>query len=188
MMIAKLKPSIAAAQVFLNVLDPSGTFTFQTFDDDKKRKNQSLARVFHGTLTQHQQVLVALQQQGAGIFVMINRGDGVVHSGQKTCRTAISVVAIRALFADLDGAPIAPVLAALQPDIVVETSPGRWHAYWLTNDCPLAEFRMRQQQIAAKFGADPKVFDLPRVLRLPGFFHQKDEPFMTRMIFPEVGP
>lgn len=186
MMIAKLKPSIAAAQAFLNVLDPSGIFTFQTFDDDKKRKNQSLARVFHGTLAQHQQVLAALQQQGAGIFVMVNRGDGITHAGQKTCRTAKNVVAVRSLFADLDGAPIAPVLAALQPDIVVESSPGRWHAYWLTNDCPLADFRTRQQQIAAKFGSDPNVIDLPRVLRLPGFFHQKEEPFMTRMTFPGV--
>ena len=101
-----------------------------------------------------------------------------------TCRNAVNVVAVRAVFVDLDGSPIASVLEALHPDIVVESSPGRWHGYWLTNDCPLGDFRTRQQQIAAKFAGDPKVIDLPRVMRLPGFFHQKAEPFITRVTFP----
>ena len=74
---------------------------------------------------------------------------------------------------------------AVQPDIVVESSLGRWHCYWLVSDCPLDKFKLRQQQLAAKFKSDSKVIDLPRVLRLPGFFHQKAEPFMTRVIFPE---
>ena len=173
------------AAAFLNALDPTTkTFTFQTFDDDKYRANPQLARVFHGTLAQHQTVLILLQQRGAGVFVMINRGDGVTRPGEKTCRTARSVIAVRALFADLDGAPIAPVIAALHPDIIVESSPGKWHTYWLTNDCPMTDFRKRQQQIAWKFGSDKKVIDLPRVLRLAGFLHQKGDPFMTCMTFP----
>lgn len=184
-MSAPLKPDVAAAEAFLKILDPNGVFTFQTFDDDKDRKDLSLARVFHGTLTQHRAALTDLQQKGAGVFIMVNRGDGIVHPGKKTCRNEVSVVAVRALFADLDGAPLAPVLAALQPDIVVESSAERWHAYWLTSDCVLADFRKRQQQIAARFGGDRSVVDLPRVMRLPGFFHQKAEPFMTRMTFPE---
>ena len=167
------------------LLDPAGVFTFQTFDDDKERKKVSLARVFHGNFDQHKGMLITMQQKGAGVFVMVNRGDGLVHDGAKTCRTAENVVAVRALFADLDGAPLAPVRTSFQPSIVVESSPGRWHAYWLTNDCPRADFRARQKQIAALFAADPKVIDLPRVMRIPGFFHQKKERFMTRMIFPD---
>jgi hypothetical protein len=31
------------------------------------------------------------------------------------------------------------------------------------------------------FGGDPKVSDLARVMRVPGFFHQNGEPFMTRL-------
>lgn len=182
-MIASLQPSLAAAHTFLCLLDPAEVFTFQTFDDKKTRKDNRLARVFHGTLDEHAAVLIKLQVQGAGVFVMVNRGDGVVYPGTKTCRTARNVVAVRALIADLDGAPLGPVQDS-QPDIVVESSPDRWHAYWLTHDCPLAEFPKTQQRIAAKFGADPKVSDLPRVLRLPGFFHLKDRPFQTRMIYP----
>lgn len=182
---SKLTPIASAAHAFLNILAPDDNVTFQTFDDDKVRKNMGLARVFHGTLDQYLDQLTKLQQQGAGVFIMVNQGDGIIHPGATTCRTAKNVVAVRAVFADLDGAPLAPVLKALPPNIVIESSPERYHAYWLTNDCPLEEFPQRQKQIAFKFSSDPKVCDLPRVMRLPGFFHQKDTPFMTRILFPE---
>lgn len=180
-----LAPDFEATAAFLKLLDPVGVFTFQTFDDNKVRKNLSLARVFHGTLEQHFTALNRLQGEGAGTFVMVNRGDGVVREGHKTCRATANVLAVRALFADLDGSPLEPVLEALHPDIVVESSPSRWHAYWLTNDCPPEDFKRRQQQIAAKFCGDPKVNDLPRVMRLPGFLHQKGEPFLTVVVHPE---
>jgi len=179
------RPNLASAQDFINALAPEGIVTFQTFDDNKVRKNMSLARVFHGTLGTYFDELTKLQQQGAGVFIMVNQGDGIIHPGNKTCRTLKNVVAVRAVFADLDGVPLAPVLAALPPDIVIESSPDRFHTYWLTNDCPLGEFTQRQKQIALKFRSDPKVCDLPRVMRLPGFWHQKDTPFMTRIITQE---
>lgn len=184
-MTTKLTPSRDQAEKFLQLLDPQGIFTFQTFDDDKVRKNKSLAHVFHGTLNQHIEPLTKLNQQGAGVFMMVNEGDGVIHAGKKTCRTASNVIRVRSLFSDLDGAPLEPLLECSQPDIIVESSLGKWHCYYLTNDCPLDEFTRRQKQIAQKFNSDPKVHDLPRVMRLPGFFHQKDTPFMTRIIFPE---
>lgn len=181
----KLKPNPEAARAFLDCLDPRGIFTFQTIDDDKQRKSHALNRVLHGTLDQHLGALTRLQQQGAGVFIMVNEGDGVVHAGSKTCRTAQNVIAVRALFVDLDGAPLEPVLAAHHPDILVESSPKRWHGYWVTSDCPLAEFTLRQKQIAQKFAGDASIHDLPRVMRLPGFWHQKAKPFMTRMTRPK---
>jgi hypothetical protein len=181
----KLAPNITQAEKFLHLLDPNGVFTFQTFDDDKQRKIPALPRVLHGGLQQHLAKLTTLQQQGAGVFVMVNKGDGVIRPEAKTCRTGKNVVEVRALFVDLDGAPLEPVQNDLHPDIIVESSPGRYHAYWLTHDCPLSEFTPRQKQIAAKFNGDHSVNDLPRVMRLPGFWHQKATPFMTRMIFPE---
>ncbi len=185
MALNNLTPDLTMAAAFLNLVDPRGVVTFQAFDDNKDRKSLGMAQVVHGTLEQHAERLEFLQRRGAGVFFMVNAGDGLVHEGNNTCRTTSNVVQVRALFADLDGSPLQPVLDAHYPDIVVESSPGRWHAYWLTNDCPLADFKLRQQQIAAKFNADPKVCDLPRVMRLPGFWHQKAEPFMTHMIFPK---
>lgn len=181
----KLIPNAAAAKAFIKMLAPDGIVTFQTFDDDKVRKNMGLARVFHGTLDQYIDELTRLQQQGAGVFMMVNKGDGVIHAGNKTCRCASNVIAVRSLFADLDGEPLEPLLKCSQPDIIVESSPGKWHCYYPTSDCPLEEFPLRQKQIAQKFNSDPKVHDLPRVMRLPGFWHQKDTPFMSRIIFPE---
>ena len=189
MMRLLLHPDLATADRFLNALDPRGVFTFQTFSDRKEDKKGSFdpnAHVFHGTLAEHGPRLVELNQRGVGIFVMVNEGDGQVHDGYKTCRTKANVIAIRALFVDLDGAPLEPVLEALPPDIVVESSPGKWHGYWLVDGLPLEEFERRQKQLAAKFGGDPSVHDLPRVMRVPGFFHFKGEPFMSRLVGPEV--
>jgi hypothetical protein len=184
-MVKQLTPNAAVAKAFIKMLAPEGIVTFQTFDDDKVRKNLGLARVFHGTLDQYLDALTNLQQQGAGVFMMVNEGDGVIHTGNKTCRCASNVVRIRSLFADLDGAPLEPLLQCLQPDIIVESSPGKWHCYYTITDCPLDQFTQRQKQIALKFGSDLSVHDLPRVMRMPGFYHQKDTPFMTRIIFPE---
>lgn len=172
-----LQFNLEDARAFLAALDPDGVYTFQTFHDLEKRGG---GVVLHGTLAEHQSTLMRLNQQGQGVFVMVNKGDGLVHGNAKTCRTTANVIAVRALFADLDGAPLEPVLP-YHPHIVVESSPGRWHAYWLARDLPLTDFKLFQQQLAQKFDADPKVCDLPRVMRMPGFWHQKGTPFQTRI-------
>jgi hypothetical protein len=173
-------PNVTAANAFLAALDPKGTFTFQTFDDQKERKDKRLARILHGTLAQHLAVLTSLQQRGAGVFVMVNEGDG-------KGRSAKNVIRVRSHFLDLDGSPLAPVLAAdLQPHIVVESSPGKWHAYYVVEDCPLDHFKARQQALAQAFGGDMAVCDLPRVMRLPGFWHLKATPFQTRLVKPTI--
>lgn len=173
----KREINLKAADAFLRTIDPEGVFTFQTFHDSIKGGG---GRVLHGTLAQHQHALMRLNEDGHGVYVMINKGDGIVHSNAKTCRTAANVVETRAMFIDLDGAPLTPVLP-YRPHIIVESSPDRWHAYWLTRNLPLTDFKPVQQQLAQKFDADPKVCDLPRVMRLPGFWHQKDTPFQTRI-------
>jgi len=70
----------------------------------------------------------------------------------------------------------------LEPHIVVESSPGKWHAYWRVADVPLDKFSELQIALAALFGGDPAVSDLPRVMRVPGFFHLKGEPFRVRLL------
>ena len=180
---AALQPDLEEARNFLELLAPGEPVTFQTFDDDKVAKRGYLARVFHGTLDEHADSLISINDQGGGVFVMVNEGDGVVHSGEKSCRTTRNVVRVRAVFVDLDGAPLDPVRkSGVDPHIVVNSSPGRWHAYWRVSDCPLAEFKAIQIALAKKFSGDASVNDLSRVMRLPGFFHNKAEPFMTRTV------
>jgi hypothetical protein len=70
----------------------------------------------------------------------------------------------------------------LPPSIVVESSPGKRHFYWRIDNCPLEAFAGAQKALAAALGTDPAVCDLPRVMRLPGFWHRKGKPFMTRLV------
>lgn len=174
-----MEANLAQTKKFLQTLDSEGIFTFQTFDEGKN-KTPRLSQVLHGTLAQHQNKLEDLNQRGAGIFVMVNRGDGIVKSGFKTCRTTANVTHVRAIFVDLDGSPLEPILeAGMSPNIIVKSSPERWHAYWRVDDCPLAQFKSAQMALANRFGGDLCVNDLARVMRLPGFFHRKGQPVMT---------
>jgi hypothetical protein len=156
-----------------------GLKTFQTFDDSK-RKDEGLARIKHcnenkynGTL----KYLNTLNERRAGVFLCINETNG-------NGRTAKDIIKIRAVFADLDGEPMYP-LWGYDPSLVVESSPGKFHVYWCVDDemFMLEGFTQVQESIAAKFNSDPKVKDLPRVMRVPGFYHKKHEPYMTRIIY-----
>jgi hypothetical protein len=89
--------------------------TIQTSDDKKQEK--SLARTIHGTFAEIYNELVELTSRGAGVFLMVNGGDGLG-------RQVDNVLSIRAFFLDLDGAPMEPVMnAAILPNIVVASSP-----------------------------------------------------------------
>jgi RepB DNA-primase from phage plasmid len=181
-----LEPDLGPARQFLDLLEPNGLFTFLTLPEKDPSRRSELTRVFHGDRNEHLEALASLNQQGAGIFVMVNAGDGIVHPGTKSCRTNANVRRVRALYIDLNGAALEPVLeSGLHPHIVVNSSPGRWHAYWRVSDCPLEDFGPLQKQLIAKFEADKIIHDLSRVMRLPGFIHQKGDPFITTICFPK---
>jgi putative DNA primase/helicase len=172
-----MTPDLEQARTFLQLLDPEASmFTLQTADDTPA-KRKILAGVRH--MDPANGGLYSLAKENlnrAGIFVTVNETDG---RGRETH----NIVRVRALVADLDGPPLEPVLSApLSPHIVVETSPGHYHAYWLCDDCPLEQFGPAQLALAAKFGGDTQVHDLPRVMRLPGFIHYKGEPFQSRLL------
>ncbi len=141
--------------------------TFLTFGEGGAKGKPRLTRTLHGTLAEHAETLAGLNARGAGVFVMVNEGDG---KGRK----ATNVQRVRALFIDLDGAPLEPVQTAPLPaHCIVESSPGRWHVYWLVSDCRLDQFTPLQSALAARFNGDGVVKDLSRVMRLPGFEHRR---------------
>lgn len=134
------------------------------------------AKALRGALEDIWAGIESAAENGAGAFVMVNETDG---NGQRTS----NVVKIRAVFVDLDGAPLAPVLdSQLSPQVIVQSSLEKWHAYWLVDDdFPLEKFTAVQKAIAAKFRGDPSVNDLPRVMRLPGSIHTKGAPFCSHI-------
>lgn len=171
------------AQRFLTKLDPTArSFTFQVFDDGPDKKKE-LARTFIGSLAEVWDFLEEFSARGAGVFVTVNETNG---SGRK----AKDITRVRALFVDLDGAPLQPLLDEVEfptPELVVESSPGRWHAYWFINGLGLEDFSWAQKALIKRYGADPAIHDLPRVMRLPGFLHQKGENFLVKILALDEG-
>jgi hypothetical protein len=173
------QPDLIHAGEFLARLDPTTpAHTFQTFDDSKERKRGDLARILHGTLEQHVDELVRLSAQGAGIFVSVNTTNG--HG-----RQSANIIRKRAIYqeADKPGAR----LPLLEPHITVESSPGNFHRYWLISayaDPTDDDWNDVMRRMVADYDSDPNAKDLARVLRLPGFLHQKNpgRPTMVRMI------
>jgi hypothetical protein len=178
-----LVPCPEEASRFLGALAPSGVLTFQTLNLNNAAIATDRAtawrwnRTLHGSFAEHARRLSRLNEKGACVFVMANQGDG---AGRK----AENVTAIRSVFVDLDGSPLEPVLAAkIPPSIIVESSSGRFHAYWLVRGMPTRDFSAAQKKLAATFDGDVKVCDTPRLMRLPGFIHRKtDTPFVSKLM------
>jgi hypothetical protein len=154
-------------------------YTSQTFDDSKA-KHRELARIFHGK--GHATEYENLQRKGGGVFFTINATDG-------KGREEKNIKRVRAVFVDADkngAAVLATIKAAgLAPHMIIESSPGKYHIYWFVDrEFPLDRFTVLQSALAQKFGTDTNVKDLPRVMRLPGFFHMKNpaNPFKVKIV------
>ena len=96
--------NLAEASRFLDFMAEGEPITLQSFDDDAGRKSPALANVLHGFLDTHAARLKVFNERGAGIFWTVNFTDGAG-------RRAENVTSVRAIFLDLDGAPLQPVLA-----------------------------------------------------------------------------
>lgn len=174
-----LTPDLKQAAAFLALLDSTAQqATFQTFHDLKEPKRADLARILTGTLEQHADELTRLSAQGAGIFVTVNATNG-------RGRRLANIQRLRAIFqeADKPGAKVPP----LEPHIVVESSPGKHHRYWLIDAAtapPTSEWLAVMRRMVADWDSDPNAKDAARALRLPGFPHQKnpDSPHMVRVV------
>ena len=109
-----IEPDLAEARRFLELLDPDpdAQFTFQVFDDSPLKRGH-MARLAHGDLDQEAGRLATWNRAGAGVFVTINRTDGLGRKEQ-------NIIGVRSVCVDLDGAALHPVLAcALDPHIVI---------------------------------------------------------------------
>ena len=168
---------IHEARRYLARLDPNATvFTFATFTDAREKPSPDpLARIQTGTIEEMAPWLERHNAMGAGVFVTVNETDG-------TGRKKENIVRIRALWqeADRGDEPELPV----EPHMVIESSPGKFHRYVLVRDGVLDEFEPVQRRLVDDYGSDPNAKDRSRVLRLPGFYHMKnlDAPHLVRLI------
>jgi len=113
-----------------------------------------------------------------GVFFTVN-----VLKPNAQRRNADNVQRVAAVLLDLDGTLLPAKGFPLTPTAVVESSTGKYHVYWAVLDLPLSEFTTVQKHLASLYGGDPAVSDLPRVMRLPGYWHGKgEEGFLTRLL------
>lgn len=167
----------------------SGPLTFQVFADHTPSDGKPVyPGQKHGTLAEHKRFLQYVSKRGAGIYFTVNQTDG---AGRKT----ENITRIRAYMIDCDGlsTPAAKHAAierlyatGLKPSAIVETKNGL-HAYWYSTGeerIDPHEYRRVNRRLAHHYGADINATDITRVLRVPGFPHQKDprNPFMVTLI------
>ena len=144
---------------------------FRVLDDKEVHKPKIDRRDIFSNVEQE---LFELNSKGYGIHFVPNL--------VKAKGTDDNVSAIRSVFIDLDGSPLQPVLeCAVEPSAIVETSPDRYHCYWLVSDCPVEKFRPIQKALALRFNGDPVICNPSRIMRLPGFYHNKKTPFLSNI-------
>lgn len=159
---------------FLAALDPLETvWRFRTFLDRETEGADNSGRSYSGGIAACFSSLERDNLEGRGVFVTVNQGG--------TKKTEITRV--RAVWADTDGADLAPILACeLPPHLVTETSPGKFHAFWKVAEIDPIEAPGILKRIAFRFGCDRNVCDVARVLRVAGFHHCKGDAFRVRIV------
>ena len=176
MTLPAIKPDLEVADEFFEFIATKEDLNWRTFDDSET--GSVGPRKFFGQLEDVKERLSHENSNGAGIFWLVN----ICGKGQ----TDSEVTGVRSLFLDLDGAPLDPVLRTQAvPHVILETSPGKHHCYWLiTSGFPVTSFTRFQKSIARRFNGDALVCNPSRVMRVPGFYHMKDpsNPFMSRII------
>ncbi len=163
-----------ATRFLLALVGSVRNICFQTFADSKECNSRPVYR--YRDLNDAHDGLTKMNKKGNGIYFLVNEGDG-------EGRRKENIKSIRAIFVDLDGAPLEPVMSySIPPHIVTQTSPGRYQAFWKVEGVPVERFTDVQKRLVELFNGDPSIIDPSRVMRLPGYFHMKRDPFRSEIV------
>ena len=121
------------------------------------------------TLKQH-------NEKHRGIFFVVNSGG---HTDEEITR-------INAQFVEMDTGSFEEQQEkinafALPPSIIVKTRKSL-HCYWLMQDAELSKFREIQLRLVKQFTGDSMCQNESRCMRIPGFYHSKQEPVLVDCI------
>ncbi|MDK0904170.1 phage/plasmid primase, P4 family [Clostridium perfringens] len=121
-------------------------------------------------------VLMAHNEANRGIFFVVNSGG---NSDRKINK-------INAQFFECDTLSLEEQLKniskfPLEPSIIVQTKKSL-HVYFLIKNGKVEKFRDIQKKLAKHFNGDGSCINESRVMRVPGFYHCKEEPVRVKCI------
>lgn len=148
--------------------------TAQIFSDDKRLKPN--AKVLHGTFKQLKSELAKCNRRGMDVGMCIQQTD-------QTGRAKGNIVGIVCIVLDDDERRDAPRSFPLDPWIIVESSPGRYHYYWRISGLSPAAYSKLAKRLAKKYGGDVAVAEPARAMRWPGFIsHKRADRHVVRIV------
>lgn len=170
----------STTQAYITTLtgDPNTVVDFRCIHDTDKAVP---GKAIRSTLAEAYQMLLQYNQNGYGIFCCINAMDGQGRNLENVDHVRTHVVDLDNLFSAQTNYEKATT-SEFVPHFAVQTSPGKYHLYWLVEPYKGNEFySTHQRKIRQLYDGDRSVIDASRVLRLPGFNHLKDpaNPFLV---------
>lgn len=145
-------------------------------DDWRKGENKN-----RRLITEAQAAELNGDKQKCGIFRTVNQFSGDTNL-EENCTKLCS------WYADLDDCtmPVREVIyaAKLFPSLVVKTKSG-YHVYWHCENASFVNYTMLNKRLTRRFTPDYSVYDISRILRVPGYNHWKDadDPFMCHTVW-----
>lgn len=125
--------------------------------------------------------LYFVNSNGYGVWFVVNgcgqNDNSVLESGKyKSIYIEWDDISFREMFERLKKFPLIPSTL-----IITKKS---LHVYWFSKDGDSKAFRTIQKRMIAYFGSDKTIHNESRVMRIPGFFHNKDKknPVMVRLL------
>lgn len=132
-----------------------------------------------GSLSSVRDALLSYNQQGYGIFMCINAMNGQGNTLEHVEHIRTHVVDMDDLFTS-QAAYQRAVSSQPLPHLAVQSSPNKFHVYWLVEPYVGNDFYTTQQRkLAQLYDGDKQIIDACRVMRVPGFYHLKAEPFLV---------
>lgn len=196
----KFEFNLTTLQVFPPIIDGKTIWPKHAGEYLCTGEKGSTALTYSGKLKDQEFLsdLLLLQKQRLGIYFMVNEGDGELH-GHKIVRNSQAVTHLKALFVDTDEGNPRKLrkfckLHKIKPHSIVESSPGKFHYYFLLEDTEnnkenLFNWASCQHRLAnIDKNYDDSMADVGRVLRIPGFYHTKKDLFLIKEIYESDHP
>lgn len=151
----------------------------RVFSDRKAEDPEFKGQKYTDKLSNIENIMPMLKQHNEkyrGVFFVVNSGG---HTDEE-------ITTVNAQFVEMDTGSFEEQQAKidvfkLPPSIIVKTRKSL-HCYWLINNGDIKQFREIQLRLVKQFDGDSMCQNESRCMRIPGFYHSKQEPLMVECV------